>query len=150
MLRRLTTRLYDNAYLLLSFMALCRAGNQVLGRAVAGHICSTLRQSDVRSSPSASATWYPFRIVQAAGDATTTVPAILASLESVDTRRQMRDPSGCGATIGAGTVGRAESRRESPIFEVLIWRQLRLAVRGSLTRRSYRHSPSNRCPATRV
>ena len=38
MLRRLTTRLYDNAYLLLSFMALCWAGNQVLGRAVAGHI----------------------------------------------------------------------------------------------------------------
>jgi drug/metabolite transporter (DMT)-like permease len=38
MLRRLTTRVYDNAYLLLSFMALCWAGNQVLGRAVAGHI----------------------------------------------------------------------------------------------------------------
>ena len=38
MLHRLTTRLYDNAYLLLSFMALCWAGNQVLGRAVAGHI----------------------------------------------------------------------------------------------------------------
>jgi drug/metabolite transporter (DMT)-like permease len=38
MQRRLTTRLYDNAYLLLSFMALCWAGNQVLGRAVAGHI----------------------------------------------------------------------------------------------------------------
>jgi drug/metabolite transporter (DMT)-like permease len=38
MLRRLTTRLYDNAYLLLSFMALCWAGNQVLGRAVAGHV----------------------------------------------------------------------------------------------------------------
>jgi drug/metabolite transporter (DMT)-like permease len=38
MLRRLTTRLYDNAYLLLSVMALCWAGNQVLGRAVAGHI----------------------------------------------------------------------------------------------------------------
>ena len=38
MLRRLTTRLYDNAYLLLSCMALCWAGNQVLGRAVAGHI----------------------------------------------------------------------------------------------------------------
>ena len=38
MLRHLTTRLYDNAYLLLSFMALCWAGNQVLGRAVAGHI----------------------------------------------------------------------------------------------------------------
>ena len=38
MLRRLTTRLYDNAYLLLSFMALCWAGNQVLGRSVAGHI----------------------------------------------------------------------------------------------------------------
>src|SRR5262249_43636884 len=36
--RRLTTHLYDNAYLLLSFMALCWAGNQVLGRAVAGHI----------------------------------------------------------------------------------------------------------------
>jgi drug/metabolite transporter (DMT)-like permease len=36
--RRLTTRLYDNAYLLLSIMALCWAGNQVLGRAVAGHI----------------------------------------------------------------------------------------------------------------
>jgi len=34
MLRRLTTRLYHNADLLLSFMALCRAGNQVLGRAV--------------------------------------------------------------------------------------------------------------------
>jgi len=38
MLHRLTTRVYDNAYLLLSFMALCWAGNQVLGRAVAGHI----------------------------------------------------------------------------------------------------------------
>jgi drug/metabolite transporter (DMT)-like permease len=38
MLRRLTTRLYDNAYLLLSFMALCWAGNQVLARAIAGHI----------------------------------------------------------------------------------------------------------------
>lgn len=38
MLRRLTTRLYNNAYLLLSCMALCWAGNQVLGRAVAGHI----------------------------------------------------------------------------------------------------------------
>jgi drug/metabolite transporter (DMT)-like permease len=38
MLHRLARRLYDNAYLLLSFMALCWAGNQVLGRAVAGHI----------------------------------------------------------------------------------------------------------------
>jgi drug/metabolite transporter (DMT)-like permease len=38
MLRRLTTRVYDNAYLLLNVMALCWAGNQVLGRAVAGHI----------------------------------------------------------------------------------------------------------------
>ena len=38
MLRRLTTRLYDNAYVLLSFMALFWAGNQVLGRAISGHI----------------------------------------------------------------------------------------------------------------
>jgi drug/metabolite transporter (DMT)-like permease len=38
MLLRLSKRLYDNAYVLLSFMALCWAGNQVLGRAVAGHI----------------------------------------------------------------------------------------------------------------
>jgi drug/metabolite transporter (DMT)-like permease len=38
MLARLAGRLHDNAYLLLIFMALFWAGNQVLGRAVAGQI----------------------------------------------------------------------------------------------------------------
>jgi hypothetical protein len=50
MLRRLTTRLYDNASLLLSFMALCWAGNQVPGRAIAGHIYSTASVGQGRAS----------------------------------------------------------------------------------------------------
>lgn len=38
MLRRLADNVFNNAYLLLSLMALFWAGNQVLGRAVAGHV----------------------------------------------------------------------------------------------------------------
>src|SRR5690606_19529917 len=38
MLPRLAEKAFDNAYLLLSLMALFWAGNQVLGRAVAGHV----------------------------------------------------------------------------------------------------------------
>ena len=38
MLRRLADKAFNNAYLLLSLMALFWAGNQVLGRAAAGHI----------------------------------------------------------------------------------------------------------------
>jgi hypothetical protein len=60
MLRHLTTHLYDNAYLLLSFTALCWAGNQVDGRTVAGHIppkgarCRAMAQGKQPTRPPAA------------------------------------------------------------------------------------------------
>jgi hypothetical protein len=76
---------------------------------------SKLRQSDVRSSPSASATWYPFRIVQAAGDHYGSCnPRLSGICRHTRPNERSKRPR---ATIGAGTVGRAESRRESSFFD---------------------------------